>query len=309
MIEEITFKKEYYKRLTSPYSDKQGKKKLFIDQYLQGSGNELESKFWSPNSSSRLAFDLYSWIVKEDCIVDFQFEKKLPGVICSKKGPAGVPNMDVYFETDCNRVFIESKYTESSSLAYTRGKSPNLSKAYWAKDVYGGLNITERFYGEENIALSFSNFCSDIQNIIDSFKGNQWKWFDVKQETCHLFGIIFFLLGGQKENKQYICTHPKKLLNKKVHLCNIIWELENDNFDIKEDSLPSYFEKKAKKLVEECVPSIEFEYRILTVEELLGEKNFFGLDYTKAKPYGIDDISLKELMNQYNQPVKKRGNK
>ena len=271
MIEEITFKKEYYKRLLSPYSDKQGKEKLFIDQYLQGSGNELESKFWSPNSSSRLAFDLYSWLVNENCIVDFQFEKKLPGVICSKKGPAGVPNMDVYSE-----------------------------------DVYGGLNITERFYGEENIALSFSKFCNDIQNKIDSFKVNQWKWFDVKQETCHLFGIIFYLLGAKKENKQYICTHSKNLLNKKVHLCNIIWKLGNENIDVKEGSLPSYFEKEAKKLVKVCVPSIEFEYRILTVEELLSENNFFGLDYTKAKPYGIDDISLKELMNQYNQPRKKR---
>lgn len=304
MNEEI--KKEYYKRLISPYSDKQGKEKLFIDQYLQGSGNELESKFWSPNSSSRLAFDLYSWLVNENCIVDFQFEKKLPGVICSKKGPAGVPNMDVYFETDRNRVFIESKYTESSSFAYTKGKSPKLSKAYWAEDVYGGLNITERFYGEENIAHSFSKFCNDIQNKIDSFKVNQWKWFDVKQETCHLFGIIFYLLGAKKENKQYICTHSKNLLNKKVHLCNIIWKLGNENIDVKEGSLPSYFEKEAKKLVKVCVPSIEFEYRILTVEELLSENNFFGLDYTKAKPYGIDDISLKELMNQYNQPRKKR---
>ena len=38
---------------------KQGK---FISQYLEGDGNEISKKFWSVKSSSRLAFDLYSWI-------------------------------------------------------------------------------------------------------------------------------------------------------------------------------------------------------------------------------------------------------
>ena len=109
IISEMTLSevKSYINRLTIVYKED----KMFIEQYLQGSGNELHEHFWSSNSSSRLAFDLYSWMAVEPITIDFQFEKQLPGVVCKKSGPSGVPNMDVYFETKDDIVFIENKYT------------------------------------------------------------------------------------------------------------------------------------------------------------------------------------------------------
>ena len=93
-IEEKTM---YYQRLTKPYN-KNGMR--FIDDYMDGSGKELIEKFWSIISSSRLAFDLYSWIVEEENIIcEMYFEKKLPGVILNHRESLGVPNMDVFIKT------------------------------------------------------------------------------------------------------------------------------------------------------------------------------------------------------------------
>ena len=104
---------EYLKRLMKTIKIN-SKETCFLYQYIEGSGNELKSKFWSLGSSSRLAFDLYSWIANEERIVDFQFEKKLPGI----KGARGVPNMDVYIETEIERVFIENKYLLTSAMRH-----------------------------------------------------------------------------------------------------------------------------------------------------------------------------------------------
>lgn len=296
-------KLSYYERLIMPYYEK-GIQRFFIDQYLQGNGEELKSKFWSKNSSSRLAFDLYSWIVNEP-ISSFQFEKKLPGVICSPKGPAGVPNMDVYFETKKDIFFIESKYTEKTSWEYKNG---DLSKAYWDNNKYGGLYFGERFYGKTNIAKAFSDFCNTIQNSIDhldNYAKEKWNWFDAKQETCHLFGIIFFLLNARKENKTYLCDDEFKQ-QKNIHLCNIIWELEKDDFEQNTSSFPVFFEKQAVKLVKTCLgDSVQFDFIITTIQELLKENNFYGLDFTKAIAFGTK-TPLKTQMEQYIKINKKR---
>ena len=186
---------KYFERLILPVGEKR-----FIDDYLEGSGNELGLKFWSVNSSSRLAFDLYSWIIKEKSkVVEFQFEKKLPGVICTKSGPAGVPNMDVFFETKDDMVYIESKYLEAASLAYKGGSKPNLSKAYWDDNKHGNLTLAQRFYGCEEIAKQFSDFCETIQEKIDGIDKLKYK-----QHSCS--GIKKQLLPEtlNRKNKGYI---------------------------------------------------------------------------------------------------------
>lgn len=305
-ISDITTEEKlsYYERLIMPYHEK-GIQRFFIDQYLIGNGKELKSKFWSKNSSSRLAFDLYSWIAKEPIITSFQFEKKLPGVICSKKGTAGVPNMDVYFETKSDIVFIESKYLEKTSWKYKNG---DLSKAYWDNNKYGELDFGERFYGKTNIAKAFSNFCNNIQNSIDHFDNyakEKWNWFDAKQETCHLFGIIFYLLNARKENQSYLCDDKFKQ-SKKIHLYNIIWELESDDFEQNTDSFPVFFEKQAVKLVKTCLgDSVQFDFIITTIQELLKETHFHGLDFTKAIAFGTK-TPLDTQMKQYIKINKKR---
>lgn len=291
-------KTEYLNRLTTIHNGKR-----FIDDYLQGSGNELKEKFWSDNSSSRLAFDLYSWIP------GVQFEKQLPGVICSKSGPAGVPNMDVFVELHDTLLFIESKYTESANLSYTEGEKPNLSKAYWSESLHGKLKLEERFYGQAEIAHKFSQFCKSIQSDIDRLlsgrKQNPWKWFDVKQETCHLFGIIFYALNARKdeETKKYICDSKYKG-TKKLVLCNIIWRMDEDDFTLKEDSLPAIFEKKAKKLINEILGNC-FDFQIHTVQKVMESRNFYGLNFKESKSFEKDNLVI-EQMNQYKDCKPKR---
>lgn len=280
---------EYFQRLIEPYT-KKNVKRFFIDQYLNGDGNELKDKFWNVISSSRLAFDLYSWIP------GVEFEFKLPGVICSNKGAAGVPNMDVYIETDEHMVFIESKYTESAGLKYCKGNNPALSKAYWDKGIYNGLPLQNRFYGRKDIGEKFCDFCAEVQSEIDINVKSQdgWKWFDVKQETCHLFGIIMYALNARKIGGAYVCD-PNRINNKKISLCNIIWKLSGDDFRA---AFPMFFKKKAEELVNEVLGNC-FSYEVYTVQDLLIKDSFYGLDFKNAKAFGLD-IMLDDQMKQYN---------
>ena len=135
---------EYFQRLIKPYT-KKGETKYFIMQYLDGDGNELNKKFWSIHSSSRFAFELYSWMANDSRITDFSFEKKLMGLNEAKKGP----NMDVYIEKTNEAFFIESKFTEKTSPTID-----NLSEAYYLKTseatnkrgLIGKLDLEERYY-------------------------------------------------------------------------------------------------------------------------------------------------------------------
>ena len=278
-------KSDYYRRLT-----KVNKGRRFIDQFLQGSGCELAEKFWSKNSSSRLAFDLYSWIP------NVVFEKKLPGVICSKAGPAGVPNMDVYIELSDRHLFIESKYTEKAGLSYTNGDKPNLSKAYWDKGIYGGIPLAQRFYNNEPVARKFSNFCEEMQDFIDkNVKTNTHKWFDVKQETCHLFGVIMFALNARKENGSFICNENYNL-SKKITLCNVIWKMVGDDFNY-HNSLPGHFKEKAEDLINDILGNC-FTFEIKTVQEVRESTDFYGLNFKDARSFELDN-TVYEQMKQY----------
>lgn len=70
---------EYYQKLSKAYI-KDNKVKRFIYQYLEGDGNELLSKFFNVYSSSRLCFELYSWMANLDSISNIEFEYHLPSM-------------------------------------------------------------------------------------------------------------------------------------------------------------------------------------------------------------------------------------
>jgi len=300
-------KEEYFVRLIK----KNRIHDLFILDYLYGNGNELSAKFWSTRSSSRLAFDLYSWIVEKENVKYFKFEYKLPGVITSKSGSSGVPNLDVYFEIDNNIVFIENKYTEKSDFKYLDLKrvqlngekaKPKLSEAYYLDNKYGfsKLTLTERFYDNERIGKLFSTYCYEINEVIEELQKKDKKecaWFDAKQETCHLFGIIFYLLGTKAE---HINKRKEELRNKKITLCHIFWKMEKDNDSAE---FPILFKEKAEKLINEILENngfyCKFEFKILTVQNLIEENvDFFGLSFKDAYAYGTT-TPLKDQMVQY----------
>ena len=278
---------------------------MFIEQYLQGSGNELKEKFWSRKSSSRLAFDLYSWMVNEDCTEDFQFEKKLPGVICSNHGPAGSPNMDVFIETSNDIIYIESKYTESSNWVFKTGEKP-LSKAYWdndATDIYK-MDIAERFYGMKSIADKFSEFCNIIDDVIEIQKTNNRylhrEWFDPKQETCHLFGIIFDLLNAQINNGIASCEPDPSNVTKKIHFLNIVYNMKDDIIHGEGgEDLPTIFRREALNMMRVIGLGDNFSYDFMRVQELFEDNSCLDINFKDRPVFGMKDITIQQQIWQY----------
>lgn len=285
-------KLQYFERLIA----KNGSDKYFIEQFLQGSGNELKWKFWSERSSSRLCFDLYSWLCKEKGIKNFQFEKQLPSVRIGKVKYGTPPNMDVFFEKGDDVFFIESKYTEKSGWEYKDDKY--LSEAYWEEGGYKScqMSIGERFYDNPQIAESFRRFCEDIQKEIIQRKEKeqkQFSWFDPKQETCHLFGIIFYVINNQIKNKN-------------IFLCNNVYEIKNSDCFKISGSIVEVFKEKAELMLNNLFKenNCKFTFEVNTIQEML-ENGFKGIDFPKAKMFAMDDESLVEYIETHYQETKR----
>lgn len=296
---------KYLRRLTLPIKDKE---LCFEDEFLAGEGGELNKKFWSKKSSSRLAFDLYSWLIKDENVVTLEFEKILPGVISSNNPKFRTPDMDVFFKTKEDIVFIESKFLEPfEGLFYMSGEKATLKPSYWKKDAdgkYGGRYIGQRFYNQEDIGNLFSDFCFDIQTAISTSKYlndiKSWRWFNVKQETTHLFGIIFNLLDAKEDGTCHKRTIDINNEEKNIHFFNVIYPMRGDKIEsLNEDTtcLPGYFRKKAKLLMTK-IGFKNFTYDFKSVLSLLKCSNFYGCDFTTAKAFGTS-LTLQEQMKQY----------
>ena len=298
---EKNLKLEYFERLVAPNESE----KYFIEQFLEGSGNELADKFWSDRSSSRLCFDLYSWICKNKDVKNFRFEKKLPGVKTGKNRVSGVPNMDVFFEINDSLVFIESKYTETGNnwnyKEDIQGNGFYLSEAYWGTNEEGykscKLTIDERFYNHPEIALLFSKFCNNIQNEINERRPeySKYSWFDPKQETCHLFGIIFYIL----ENN---------LRNRNVYLCNNVFRCikSEDCFNVS-GSIIQVFKEKAEEMLNKIfvTNNCKFFFEVNVIQDIL-DKGFMGLDFTNAKMFAKEDTKVVSyILDNYKEDRRK----
>ena len=279
----VPLREEYYKRLSTPYS-KGGKQFLFIEQFNAGSGNELLEKFWSPRSSSRLCFDLYSWMGSDPNYDAVEFERKLPGIISG--GRQVSPNMAVFFESGEGLFFIESKYTET---VLNRGYKKGLPEAYWNKnDAYKsaggklvGYPIIRRYHGYEDVMEAFVSFIDEID--AEAAKEEKRSWFDAKQETCHLLGIVLFAL----ENKP---TKP-------IHFFNVA---ANESYS----DLSVLFCEKAEEMVgrilEEHAVASSFDY------QLCGVDDFFGSFMLWDKKGYQSDRTVRELVSdrsRYEVPV------
>ena len=288
---------QYFERLVA----KNGSDRYFIEQFLQGSGNELEKKFWSNRSSSRLCFDLYSWLCKEKGIKNFQFEKHLPGILVGENKTAGTPNMDVFFEKGDDVVFVESKYTEKSGWEYKDDKKKDgfyLSEAYWGENGYKSCKMSsgERFYDNPQIAKLFRDFCNDIQKEINKRKEKEQKkysWFDPKQETCHLFGIIFYVINN-------------KIKKKNIFLCNNVYEIKSSDCFKIEGSIVEVFKKKAELMLNKIFKenNCKFTFEVNTIQEML-ENGFKGLDFPKAKMFAMHDEFLVDYIKTHYQETQR----
>lgn len=272
---------EYLNRLSKPYI-KNNKKKIFFDQYMNGDGSELKCKFWSKHSSSRIAFDLYSCLVNDNSIDDFEFEYQLPGILYKNK-ESGKPNMDVYYQKGSTIYFIESKFTETPSS--------KLPQAYYIKTdeykntsgKYVNESLQNRFRNNLFIAELFSDFC---YKYIDNIKKNTKDWFDYKQEICHLFGIIFY-------TKEKLTTSTIK----QIDFRNIVYDFD-DYKELGEEHISQsalQFINDAKELVNRIFEhekiDIKFSYNYNFIQRILP-------DFENKKAYG-SELSVKDIMKQY----------
>lgn len=254
MKEEI--RKDYLKRLFIPYR-KRNECKSFIYQYLQGSGNELKKKFWSTSSSSRLCFDLYSWMASDKRFIDFEFEKKLESIISGNRRVFA--NMDVYFETKDGIYFIESKYTETTNNSFY---NQTLPQAYWKEDnVYLNVkgkevpgSILDRYNNEAVVKDEFVKFIAEIGNL--AVQENCASWFDAKQETCHLLGIVFYAI--------------KNTPQKPIHFFNISVNYKRN------DGFAELFRSKAEEMMKRILneKSVQFDYQFYSVRDFFNKNQY-----------------------------------
>ena len=273
-------KVEYYQRLSKAYI-KNNKIKRFIYQYLEGDGNELLSKFFNVYSSSRLCFELYSWMANSDSISNIEFEYHLPSMRSSSFNLRG-PNMDVYYEAYNDITFIESKFTEAVNNknaiipdAYYKEKGRARSK----KGIYLKSDLLYRFNNNYELVSLFPAFVEDIINSIDLYADNKPDWFDVKQEIAHLFGIC-----------GYIHKNQKKLKNKNIHFYNVIYDFEKPSL------LAMLFKAKVNTFMKEYIKALklnisfdyDFKYMRKIYEEIPDD----------AKAFGSDKL-VKDILNVY----------
>lgn len=271
----VKAREEYYRRLTTPYVEtKTGKPRLFIEQFLSGSGNELINKFWKINSSSRLCFDLYSWMADDQSFgaTNIEFEKKLPGIISGGRQISS--NMDVFYETQDSIVFIESKFTETANNKNYRNTVP---EAYWKEeDEYHNNKgklirqpILERYSGNVEVKNAFVSFYNNIKKEAD--KKGDTSWFDAKQETCHLLGIVSFLI---KENP-----------NKNVYFFNVAANYTKNEFAC---CFCDVANKTVHDLLNDCAINVNFNYELCSVKDYFNKNGFTGKKAYKSDKSIVD---------------------
>ena len=98
----------------------------------------------------------------------------------------------------------------------------------------------------------------------------KWKdggsWFEPKQETCHLIGILF-----------YVFKHREELRGKTIKLLNIYWWMNGDNQD---PEIKKQFCTKAMNLLEDIKEKfdldIKFEISAFTVQKLSKENSLLS---------------------------------
>ena len=273
-------KVEYYQRLSKAYI-KNNKIKRFIYQYLEGDGNELASKFFNVYSSSRICFEMYSWMANLDCILDIEFEYHLPSMNSSSFELMG-SNMDVYYEAYNDITFIESKFTEA-----VNNKNVIIPDAYYkekgiAKSQRGTYLKSDLYYRFNNnyvLAKLFPTFIEDIIKSINLYAEDKQDWFDLKQEVAHIFGIC-----------SYIFKNQKKINNTNIHFYNVIYEFEKPSL------LAMLFKAKVNTFMKEYIKAlklnISFDYDFKYMRKIYEEIS------DDAKAFASDKL-VKDILNIY----------
>ena len=251
----------YLNRLMKPYGEK-GRR--FIFQYLDADGNELSGKFWSVNSSSRFAFELYSWMAECSDIKNIEFEKKLVGI----KNAGKVPNMDVYIEIGNRVIFIESKFSEIYKQQIIK-----LPDAYYKEDGFDTSgrplksSLESRYYDLKQVASMFNSFINSVYEKLEN-KDYEDCWMEFKQEITHLVGIALT-----------ICLDETGFYkDKDIEFYNIYYD-----FHDKGNSAIDFFFDEAKEKMSEILKGYcnSFTYSHMKAQQMVRENIVTKYDLSK----------------------------
>ena len=172
--------------------------------------------------------------------------------------------MDVFIETDHEIIFIESKYSEKANLHYI--DNGYLSKAYYDKAPYGKhqMNLCSR-YANNEWGEKFAEFCTEWEKEMEK---NKWHkgcdWFEPKQETCHMSGILLWLFNSVNQDR---------IRGKHICLYNVYWRIGEIDGN---PEMPQRFEDMANKYLREIIKESkkdigikDFEIGYYTVQDVL----------------------------------------
>ena len=273
----------YLERLMKPYQ-KAGRHH-FITQYLEADGNELSKKFWSIRSSSRFAFELYSWMAEQADVKSLFFEYKLVGI----KGSPKKPNMDVYIEKGDSAIFIESKFAESYSQS-----SFSMPDAYWKKE--GAISadgtkdlrstLGERYYGLTDVANRFSAFIQKAEELLKAAKKEDRCWMDFEQEIKHLIGIALTLIASKTQYR-----------DKDIKFYNVYYDFGDPIYPYVHDFF-SLAEKMMNELLVDAGYCKSFEYGHISAQKLAQSTKVAEFD-PHAKAFGSEKEIHEILWEQY----------
>lgn len=279
-INDFDVRQTYYKRLISPYI-KKGERKVFLSQYLNADGNELSFKFWSPKSSSRFAFELYSWMASSKKVDDIEVEKKLTQIVGSRRKT----NIDIFIEIGNRVVFVESKLTESVSQDLNA-----LSDSYYlplGESKNSKTTLEHRYHGQTDIANAIHEFvCGFIKPALEAKKYPSC-WMDYKQEITHLVGILLDVTLNK--NNYY--------KDKDIEFYNIYYDFEDEEYDFIDE-----FFKKANNMVNDLLVKKglckSFTYKRMTAQEMVKSGKIIRFDQN-TKSYASNKTIGETLFEQF----------
>ena len=280
--------KEYLKRLRCPYV-KNGETKIFYNQYENAPGKELDGSFWSPRSSSRFAFEAYSWLAKEEFCKDIEVEYKLPKIHDGRgkeNNRIMPPTMDVFIRTESDIWFIESKFLEFVDV---KDNFNSLSESYF-KENRSGL-LLNRYHENKKISDGIPKMIESIASYLSRTKDSFEDYFEPKQEITHLIGIALWLHSNPS------ILSDIKLGKMKLNFFNVVYDFgEEDNGCAAE--FRRFFIKTAQETFWDMF-EIELNYKIKYSQEFIDELLSLAENKRETKSFA-SDVTVLQQLEQFN---------
>lgn len=275
---------DYVRRLKRRYR-KNGADKCFYDQFEAGQGHELAGHFWAPASSSRFAFEAFSWLADQPFCEDIEFEYALPKLrdgLGRENDSIRPPTVDVFFRTASEYVFIESKFLEFGPV---REAFRALPASYFTERRPGLLRA--RYHGNGRVSDGFARLVRHVRAYLVEMKADVYDWFDPKQQITHLAGIALWL----NENPDVLAE--LRAGRKRLRFFSVACRLDEPG-DEEAEAFRRFFLKTAQEAFWDMF-GIGLEYETRCTQDCVRELLAAADGKLKTKAFASDDTVLRRL--------------